>query len=186
MQLCGCGKEVWSKGMCNSCYGKEWYKNNKEKVKARKDQYYKDNRDKEIQRALKWNKENKEKAAEAHKQWSKRSKYYTKKYQNDVQYRLTTILRNRLCSALKHHFKTGKTLELLGCSVEDFRQYIEQQWQPGMSWENHSLKGWHIDHIKPLSSFDLSNPEELKKAAHYSNLQPLWAVDNLNKRDDFV
>ena len=71
----------------------------------------------------------------------------------------------------------------LGCSIEEFKAYIESLFQPGMTWGNWG-KGnnkWHIDHIRPISSFDLSDRDQLKKACHYSNLQPLWEVDNLIK-----
>lgn len=69
----------------------------------------------------------------------------------------------------------------LGCSLPDFISYIEAKFLPGMSWDNWTLDGWHLDHVIPLANFDLSNPEQLAAACHYSNMQPLWAVDNLVK-----
>ena len=69
----------------------------------------------------------------------------------------------------------------LGCSGDECRKYLEAKWLPGMSWDNWSLHGWHIDHVKPLSSFDLSDRVQLLEACHYTNLQPLWAKDNLRK-----
>jgi hypothetical protein len=72
----------------------------------------------------------------------------------------------------------------LGCSIPDFRKYLESRFQPGMDWSNWDRKGWHIDHVRPLASFDLTDPEQLKKACHFTNLQPLWAVDNLRKSDN--
>lgn len=73
----------------------------------------------------------------------------------------------------------NRTIEFLGCSVDHFRQHLEAQFLPGMSWDNRP--DWHIDHIRPLSSFDLSDPEQFKAVSHYTNLQPLWAIDNLRK-----
>jgi hypothetical protein len=77
--------------------------------------------------------------------------------------------------------KRGKFQKLVGCTFWEFRRHIEAQWQPGMNWNNHSLYGWHIDHIRPLSSFNLLDPEERAAATHYTNLQPLWAKENLSK-----
>jgi hypothetical protein len=92
-------------------------------------------------------------------------------------------LRNRLNKAINGNYKTGSAVKDLGCSIEDFKLYMESQFQPGMSWDNHTVNGWHIDHIIPLSKFDLTDHEKLKKACHYSNLRPLWAKDNLSKSD---
>jgi len=79
--------------------------------------------------------------------------------------------------------KVGKTMELAGCSLEDLMKHLESKFAEGMTWENYGIKGWHIDHIRPCASFDLEDPEEQKKCFHWSNLQPLWAVDNLKKSD---
>ena len=70
-------------------------------------------------------------------------------------------------------------MKLCGCSLEKLKQHLESQFTEGMTWDN---KGdWHVDHIKPCASFDLTNPEEQKKCFHYTNLQPLWALDNMKK-----
>ncbi len=101
--------------------------------------------------------------------------------------RLKTIIRTRLGHAINGRAKSGKTMSYLGCSVEHLRAHIEARWLPGMSWENYGPKGWHIDHKKPLASFELFNvfggvnEEQLKVALNYTNLQPLWAADNLRK-----
>lgn len=79
--------------------------------------------------------------------------------------------------------KTANTFELLGCTCEEAKAHIESLWQPGMTWENHGLHGWHIDHIRPVSSF---KEDELHLINHISNLQPLWAKDNLLKRDKWI
>lgn len=69
----------------------------------------------------------------------------------------------------------------MGGSVEDIKNHIESQFMEGMTWGNHGVRGWHIDHIKPCASFDLTDIEEQKKCFHFTNLQPLWAHDNLVK-----
>lgn len=74
---------------------------------------------------------------------------------------------------------TSKHSSLLGCNVDIARKYIESKFEPGMTWENYGL--WHLDHIQPLNSFDLTKEENLKICLHYSNIQPLWAEDNYSK-----
>lgn len=85
--------------------------------------------------------------------------------------------------AIKGNSKNGSAVRDLGCSIEELKTYLESKWQPGMNWDNWSKDGWHIDHIRPLASFDLSDPEQLRQACHYTNLQPLWAEDNFKKSD---
>lgn len=88
-------------------------------------------------------------------------------------------LRTRLNNALKN--KSGSAVTDLGCSIDELIIYLENLFLPGMTWENKGRYGWHIDHIIPLASFDLTKREQTKKACHYTNLQPLWAKDNLSK-----
>jgi len=90
-------------------------------------------------------------------------------------------IRDRIYKALKNQNATKhtKTYKLIGCTVEEFKQYIKLQFKEGMSWDNHG--DWHIDHIIPLASFDLTQKTEQLKAFHYSNCQPLWAKDNKKK-----
>lgn len=110
---------------------------------------------------------------------SVRLKYHKIKLKEDTKYKLKFYLRCRLNSALRNKQKQGSPIELLGCSVEFLKSYLEVLFQPGMSWDNHGE--WHIDHIKPLASFKLEDPDQLREACHYTNLQPLWAKDNLKK-----
>ncbi len=100
---------------------------------------------------------------------------------SDPAFKLLQRLRGRLYQALKGTNKSIATRVLLGCSIESLKAHIEQQFAEGMGWHNHTIRGWHVDHIKPLSSFNLANPAELAEAMHYTNLQPLWAADNLRK-----
>jgi hypothetical protein len=100
-----------------------------------------------------------------------------------LQERLRARIHSRILGALKNQSQTKhyKTIELLGCTIVEARKHIESQWLEGMSWDNHSLTGWHIDHILPCNTFDLSNPDQQKKCFHYTNLRPLWAKDNLSR-----
>ena len=100
-----------------------------------------------------------------------------------MQVRLAHNLRARLRDSLKNNYKSGSAVKNLGCSLKELKAYLESKFQEGMCWDNWNINGWHIDHIKPLSSFDLSNKDQLLKACHYTNLQPLWAKDNLIKGD---
>lgn len=95
--------------------------------------------------------------------------------------------RNRVRAYLRALLRTGRApqwfLQVLGCSVEELRTYLEAKFQPGMTWEN--ADRWHCDHIKPLALFDLTKDEELAIACHFSNIQPLWPDDNRVKGPSF-
>jgi hypothetical protein len=106
-----------------------------------------------------------------------------KKLDTDVGFRMSQNLRNRLRCALKGITKSKHTLELLGCSIENFKIYLASKFQQGMSWDNYGFYGWHLDHIIPCDSFDLTKPEEQAKCFHYTNIQPLWMKDNISKNN---
>ena len=97
--------------------------------------------------------------------------------------KLANNLRTRLRQAIKNNWKTGSAVRDLGCSIDFLKQYLEFLFLPGMSWNNHGLgkDKWHIDHIKALANFDLTNREQFLQAVHYTNLQPMWQPDNLSK-----
>lgn len=111
--------------------------------------------------------------------------YQRKKYKNDICFRIASIQRRRMSKLLDKALK-GKAykiskVELIGCTPNELKKYIENQFVEGMCWENYGIYTWHIDHIIPLSKFNLKDPEEVKKAFNFKNLQPLWAKDNLEK-----
>ncbi len=99
----------------------------------------------------------------------------------DVRYRLAVKLRQRLATAIREGAKGGSAVRDLGCSLDDLREHLQAKFQPGMSWENWGRKGWHIDHVRPLAQFDLCDPDQARAACHFTNLQPLWWIDNLRK-----
>jgi hypothetical protein len=156
---------------------KKYYAQQKDKILARNKKYRDSKKDffkiynKEYRRV------NKEKLNE-------QSRLYKKnKYHNDIQYRLKSNLRRRILRAMHKNTKSKSTLDLVGCSIEYLRKYLESKFKSGMSWNNYGHKGWHIDHIRPCKSFDLSLESEQKICFHYTNLQPLWWFDNLEKGD---
>jgi len=108
-----------------------------------------------------------------------KERYY--RMRQDPIRRLRVDLRCRINIAIRGNFKSGSAVKDLGCSIEELKTYLESKFQSNMTWDNWSRTGWHIDHIRPLSSFDLSDPVQVKLACHYTNLQPLWAKDNLKK-----
>ena len=100
---------------------------------------------------------------------------------NNLSVRLLENARSRVYAALKGKVKSAKTMELIGCTIEYLKTYLESQFVKGMKWDNYGRYGWHIDHIIPCAVFDMSNHKEQKECFHFSNLQPLWAEDNLRK-----
>jgi len=155
-------------------YGKKYRKLNKDKIKSRGKLYRAVNKDKIITRIKNWQKINKDKINR------RQTIYRRKKLKTDVQFKLACRLRNRIWDSLK----SGSAVKDLGCTIDELKTYLESKFQTGMTWDNWSKDGWHIDHIKPLASFDLSDRKQLLEACHYTNLQPLWAKDNLAKSDN--
>ena len=99
-------------------------------------------------------------------------------------------LKSKFSSEIKQSIKGAKqykhSTDLLGCTIPEVRKHLERQFQSGMTWGNWSLHGWHIDHVIPLASFDFNDPEQQKRAWHYTNLRPLWAEENMRKRAKII
>lgn len=169
--------------------------------KKQKNRFYKNNKTLVLERNLKWKKENKEKNKETNKQYSLNNRDKINKLMNEwkkrqrnnrnMQYILKESLRSRTRSAIKGLAKTGSAIRDLGCSVDELKTHLEnnfymrQKTGEMMTWDNYGFYGWHIDHIKPLSSFDLSDRVQFLEAANYKNLQPLWAEENFKKGDKY-
>lgn len=107
--------------------------------------------------------------------------YLKSRYDSDPVFKLGMNIRARINNAIDRKKISASTAELIGCTFEELMVYLTPMLQPGMTWENRGLYTWHIDHIVPLDAFDLEDDAEVKKACHYTNLQPLWAKDNLSK-----
>jgi len=109
--------------------------------------------------------------------------YENGKWANNIDFKLRKILRSRLFNALRNNAKRGSAVRDLGCSIPELKIHLESKFQEGMTWENWSFKGWHIDHVIPLDSFNLSNRKEFLRACHYTNLQPMWGEENMKKHN---
>ena len=111
----------------------------------------------------------------------KNAEYIRNKRKVDVEFAIKESLRNRIYCAIRNNQKSAHTLELLGCSLDELKVHLEQQFEPGMTWNNYGE--WHIDHIIPCSYFDLTKEENQRICFNYRNLQPLWAEENRKKKD---
>jgi len=156
---------------------REYITRNKETVKQRRKGYYIKNRIRILERE----KKRYEKMAPQILQYRQLNKertraYENNRYQTNPQYRISVTLRARIRDAIKREHKSARTEELLGATFLEFKQYLENKFESGMSWKNYGA--WEVDHIIPVSSFDLSLQKEQKKAFHYTNTQPLWKKDN--------
>ena len=197
------------KTMCRSCvsdYNKKYNKENKEKCdqlrkawiandenRKKRDEYMltynkeyrKKNKEKVDAQAKAWRENNPEKVKQSRtKRRDKARKWKKEQYATNPIYKLGVNIRNH-ATKISQIVKTkkGKTsLEYLGCTLEEFKAHIESQWQEGMTWENHSKDGWHIDHIVPINWY-VKNSDDPWQANHYTNLQPLWAKENLSKNN---
>lgn len=101
----------------------------------------------------------------------------------NIEYRLRINLRNRIRKAVQSGQKTGSAVRDLGCSIPEFKRHLEAQFAPGMSWENYGYGPgkWNIDHIQELCLFDLTDRSQFLRAAHYTNMRPLWHEENLGR-----
>ena len=185
-------------------YLKIYYKNHKEEHLKKSKKYRNEHKEELTQYRKEYHLKNKKIFCEKSKKWyaehrefrriqyqqnkekinSERNKYFIKRRKTDINFKLLCNLRIRIWKVLKGINKSTTTSKLLGCSVDFLKNYIENKFTKGMSWNNYGK--WHIDHIRPCASFDLSKPSEQRKCFHYINLQPLWAEDNLRKNDKLI
>ena len=126
-----------------------------------------------------YRKKGKEKRAAYYKAWYKRTDYFNKRKLTDPCYKLLCNYRVRVHHFLKGGVKSMQTRELVGCSLPELKVHLEQQFTEGMTWDNYGK--WHVDHIIPCATFRPATEESMRKCFHFSNLQPLWALDNLRK-----
>lgn len=166
------------------------YRENKEEASEYHAKRYRKDRTKILARCAKYRSDNPEKRQKTQANYyaknkqqimARSAKWATKRYAEDIEFRIQKILRSRLLVALKGRSKTASATRLVGCSIAKLKKHLERMFDSRMTWENYGHRTWHIDHIVPLAAFDLTKPEQQRKAFHWKNLQPLWAVENLKK-----
>lgn len=188
------GVTRWCKN-CMQSQNKNWKKENKENVNQYMVKYRDVNKEKIKIQAKEYKEKHQQELEIKAKEYKEKNRDKIRKLKRDYYHRvekhsIQVIMRNRLSKrltkALKGISKSKKTLELLGCDIKFFIEYIENKFLPGMSWDNYGVYGWHVDHINPCNNFDLSDESQQLKCFHYTNLQPMWAPDNCSKQDRWV
>jgi hypothetical protein len=187
-------------------YKRLYHLKNKDKINENSRQHYSENKDKQKEYSAQYRVNNKEKVKEYRRQYKNKAKendrlYYlknkdkikeyrsnnrvkrnnrlTQRRATEPLYKLSCSVRRRIQKVINKKRVSKRTHEILGCSYRELKAHLESQFRDGMNWNNYGLKGWHIDHIIPLASG--KTEEDVLVLCHYSNLQPLWALENLQK-----
>lgn len=160
---------------CVGCYKKDRLAN-RDAILERDRKYYQENKEYHKEKVREWYEANRDRVHEYRLQWAR------EKRAEDPLYKFMQCVRTTICHSFVRasrgtYVKKSKSLEILGCEFDFFIQHISQQFQEGMTINNHGL--WHLDHIVPISS--AKTEEEVLRLNHYTNFQPLWAKDNLAK-----
>ena len=158
-----------SSGLCKAHYMEKWKQETDWDPKTYSKEY---------------NQKNKKRIAKQCKEWKannrKRENAWYAEKRKDPQYRLAHNQRSRIYDALKGKTKHKNTMDLIGLSIAELMNHLESKFQPGMTRDNYGTY-WVVDHVIPMIAFDLEIPEQLEKACHYSNLQPLTYAENSSK-----
>jgi hypothetical protein len=168
-------------------YKKDWYLENKEDILDKSKKFYYDNKDSKIEYQMNYWLKNKDNIR------IRNSNYVKQRRKNDITYKLSCNIKTSIYNSIKclGYKKESKTFDILGCSFEEFKLYMESKFETWMSWDNHGLYngelnyGWDIDHITPISS--AASQQEILKLNHYTNLQPLCSYTNRYiKKDNLI
>lgn len=151
-------------------YARSYRHKNRETVNARTRDWKKSNPGVSQEISWKWRRKNKTRTA----------RLLRERRATDPSFKCLDNLRRRVYHVIKRGHKSSRTLALLGCTAPELRAHLETRFQPGMTWENYG-PAWHVDHIRPCASFDLTDPAQQRACFHYANLQPLFALENLKK-----
>ncbi len=156
---------------------KQYIIKNKEKIALRNLK----NKKRRTETTALWRESNPEKTRAATKRYREK-----RKKENPIKLKLSESQRAAVRQACMGARLRESGLKYLGCSVEDYRKYLEALFKPGMSWDNYGRNGWNIDHKTPISWFDFTKEEDIVKAFHYTNTQPLWEKENSSKRNFYA
>ena len=187
-------RKIYKKKWHDEHYKEYWRIHGSEKIK-KKQQYRKIHREQERIRLRElWSNRNPSKILKKKKQKQQYDKTHLRernlrrrnRYKTDMNYKLSCSIRSRLKKVLTGKTKSGSAIRDLGCSLQEFKKYIESKFQTGMTWNNYGFYGWHLDHITPLAAFNLEDRNQFLVAFHYTNYQPLWARENNLKRDKII
>ena len=169
---------------------------NRDKILEQKHEYYEEHKGYKLAYQKEYDLSHKEEKQEYNKEYAQNHKEETREYHRnyskarskiDVNFRIANNLRSRLYGALKNNRKAGSAIDDLGCTIDELKLhlsdkfYIDIETGRAMNWDNCGTE-WEIDHIIPLSILDLTDENQFCRACHYTNLQPLWSKDNLDKR----
>ena len=155
---------------CRKAATMVWRENNREKDRATTRLWRENNRERKAATDKVWRENNREHSRAWHRE----------RYATDLPNKLLHLIRSAASRITGKPPRNKETLELLGCTLKEYIQYLESKFIEGMTWDNNTKEGWHIDHIKPLGEKELTL-EEGQKRLHYTNTQPLWAKDNIAK-----
>lgn len=182
-------RNIGRRGVCKSCFVKQ----KREYTERNKGRWKTDNKTESARNSkAKWKLNNLDRVKEQNKRYEaqnreRRNARRKERRINDPSYKIGMNLRRAIIRNIRGSDRGGSAIRDLGCTIDQLRNYLETRFYQNprtgkdMSWENYGHKGWHIDHIITLASFDLTNREQFLQACHYSNLQPLWWFDNLSK-----
>ena len=170
------------RGQCKKCMNESslnYKKNNVEKINKKNKEYFEKNRELNKIKCTKYRNNNLEKSRELYRKRRLNNKEKINTYNQIPIIRLKNSLRSRINELMNKKYNNPRTIDLVGCDYEFLINYIEKKFTEGMSWDNYGYYGWHLDHIIPLSS--AKTEEDMCKLYHYTNLQPLWAKENMKK-----
>lgn len=164
---------------------REWYRKNKSRARKAQKRWAGLNRDAVRACQARYRKNNLDRVRKTARDWNRKNRTkirlrVRKKYKESPEFRIVSVQRVRLRRALQGKQKLAPTLSLVGCSPIELKVHLERQFRPGMSWKNYG-KVWQVDHKIPCRVFDLTSLEDQKRCFHFSNLQPLFSLENIYK-----